>query len=263
MKFKRGRVEAWTREKIESLSTLEVRQLGANATRLAETEIRRCARRCSTRGRAGVRRCARSRARGEGRRLMSRAHALGLRGVTLRNRSWSRGGVRQSDGAVVFALWAEDVQPADGASNYLLWAPNVEGSRPWSDTPGGQERLEHCRLAAEGADAEGLLVYGERMEGTLPDDKALSVQGADPYTVLTLRVEKRAEEYWATWGGRRERRRSTRAGQALAPGNATVTRRPLPRGPSPSATRAPCSAAMRSTIDSPSPLPLGSVPRMR
>ena len=39
VKFKRGRVEAWTRERIESLSTLEVRQLGANATRLAETEL--------------------------------------------------------------------------------------------------------------------------------------------------------------------------------------------------------------------------------
>ena len=66
---------------------------------------------------------------------------------------------------------------------------------------GGQERLEHCRLAAEGGGAEGLLVYGERMEGTLPDDKALSVQGVDPHIVLTLRVDKRGEEYWASWGG--------------------------------------------------------------
>ena len=39
VKFKRARVEAWTRDRIESLSTLEVRQLGANATRLAETEL--------------------------------------------------------------------------------------------------------------------------------------------------------------------------------------------------------------------------------
>ncbi|HUJ86654.1 MAG TPA: hypothetical protein VLX30_07365 [Burkholderiales bacterium] len=49
--------------------------------------------------------------------------------------------------------------------------------------------------------AGGLLVYGERVEGSLPDDKALSVRGADPHTVLTLRVEKRGEEYWASWGG--------------------------------------------------------------
>ena len=199
--FKRARVEQWTREKIESLSTPEVRQLSANALNLGEDEIAALCEEvldARPRGRPPVRRVVR---KGEPRRLVSRAQALGLRGVTLRNRSWSRGGVRESDGAVVLALWAEDVQLADGASKYLLWAPNVEGVRPWSDTPGGQERLEHCRLAAEGGNAEGLLVYGERMEGSLPDDKALSVKGADPDTVLTLRVEKRAEEYWATWGG--------------------------------------------------------------
>ena len=199
--FKRARAEQWTRDKIESLNTLEVRQLSANALNLGEAEIAALCEEvlnARPRGRPPVRRVVR---KGEPRRLVSRAQALGLRGVKLRNRSWSRGGVRQSDGTVVLALWAEDVQLADGASNYLLWAPNLEGARPWSDTAGGQERLEHCRLAAEGGNAEGLLVYGERMEGSLPDDKALSVLGADPYTVLTLRVEKRAEEYWASWGG--------------------------------------------------------------
>ena len=202
LKFKRARVEIWTRDKIESLSTPELRQLSANALRLGEAEL---AALCDAvldarpRGRAPVRRLVR---KGEPRRLLSRAQALALRGVMLRNRTWSRGGVRQSDGTVVLALWAEDVQAADGTNRYLLWAPNVQGSRPWSDTPGGQERLEHCRLAAQGGSTEGLLVYGERMEGFLPDDKALSVHGADPDIVLTLRVEKRAEEYWATWGGR-------------------------------------------------------------
>jgi hypothetical protein len=201
LKFKRARVETWTREKIESLTTVEVRQLEANAIRLAETEIAAlCDEVLDARphGRAPVRRVA---GKGEARRLVPRANALGQRGVTLHNRVWSRGGVRPSDGTVVFALWADDVQAVDGASSYLLWAPNVDGSRPWSDTPGGRERLEHCRLAAEGGGAEGLLVYGERMEGTLPDDKALSVQGADPHIVLTLRVDKRGEEYWASWGG--------------------------------------------------------------
>jgi|SRR5579859_1181720 len=198
--FRRARVESWTREKIESLSTLEVRQLSANALRLAETEV---AALCDQvldarpRGRAPVRRAVR---KGEPRQPVPRAEALRLRGVTVRNRLWSRGGVRQSDGVVVLALWADDVKAADGVRSCLLWAPNVDGARPWSDSPGGQERLEHCRLAAEGAGAEGLLVYGERMEGFLPDDKALSVHGADPYTVLTLRVHKRAEEYWASWG---------------------------------------------------------------
>src|SRR5512146_301775 len=202
LKFKRARVEIWTREKIESLSTPELRQLGVNAQGLGEAEL---AALCDEvldarpRGRAPVRRLVR---KGDPRRLVSRAQALALRGATLRNRSWSRGGIRESDGTVVLALWAQDVQAADGVSHCLLWAPNVEGSRPWSDTPGGQERLEHCRLAAEGGSTEGLLVYGERMEGFLPEDKALSVHGADPDTVLTLRVEKRAEEYWASWGGR-------------------------------------------------------------
>ncbi|MDX1374589.1 MAG: hypothetical protein R3357_03435 [Burkholderiales bacterium] len=38
-KLQRGRVELWTRERIESLSTIEVRQLQSNALRLRETEI--------------------------------------------------------------------------------------------------------------------------------------------------------------------------------------------------------------------------------
>ena len=41
-----------------------------------------------------------------------------------------------------------------------------------------------------------------RPEFPLPDYKALTVEGADPDNVLTLGVEKRAGEYWATWGGR-------------------------------------------------------------
>lgn len=202
VKFKRPRVEAWTRDRIESLSTLEVRQLGANAARLAEAELAAlCDEVLDARphGHPPARKVA---PKGGARRLVSRAHALGLRGVTLRSRAWSRGGVRQSDGTVVFALWADEVRAADGASRCLLWAPNVDGSRPWSDTPAGQERLEHCRLAAEGAAAEGLLVYGEHMERSLHDDKALGVRGADPHAVLTLRVEQRDEEYWASWGGR-------------------------------------------------------------
>jgi hypothetical protein len=187
VKFKRARVEAWPRDRIEALSTLEVRQLGANAARLGEPEL---AALCNEvldgrpHGHPSVRKVA---AKGGARRLVPRADALGQRGVTLRSRVWSCGGVKQSDAMVVFALRAEDVQAADGASQYLLWAPNADGSRPWSDTPAGQERLEHCRLAAEGGTAEGLLVHGER--------------GADPHTVLTLRIEKRGEEYWASWGG--------------------------------------------------------------
>jgi hypothetical protein len=34
----------------------------------------------------------------------------------------------------------------------------------------------------------------------LPEDKARSVHGVDPETVLRFKVEKRGEEYWAVWG---------------------------------------------------------------
>ena len=190
----------WTKDKISTLTTPEVRQLRVNAERLFETEI---AALCNEvldarpRGHAAVRR---PRRKAEARRLVSRSKALGMRGVSLRNRFWSRGGIR-ADGGVVMTLWAAYVHSAAGACSYLLWAPNVEGSRPWSDKPGGQERLEHCRKALERGEAEGLLVYGERLEGSLPEDKALSVDGADPEMVLVMQVEKRAQEYWATWGG--------------------------------------------------------------
>ena len=38
-KLERGRAARWTREKIDTLNTIEVRQLQANAVRLGETEI--------------------------------------------------------------------------------------------------------------------------------------------------------------------------------------------------------------------------------
>lgn len=196
----RSRIAKWTREKISSLTTLELRQLRLNAERLHETEV---AALCDQvigerpRGRTATRRPKR---KGSAGRLVARGKAFELRGVSLQNRFWSRGGVRETDGMVVVSMWAEDVQRANAVSSYLLWAPNVEGSRPWSDKLGGKERLGHCQLAAEHGAAEGLLVYGTRLEGSLPEEKALSVDGADPENVLQLRVEKRGDEYWATWG---------------------------------------------------------------
>jgi len=201
--FQRARIAMWTRDKIDSLSTPEVRQLRVNALRLEETEVAAlCDEVLGTRPRGRAPQRPTRRRKGGPQRLVSRTQALGMRGVSLRSRVWSRGGVRPSDGAVVLALWADDVQTVAGVCQCLLWAPNTDGSRPWSDTSGGQERLEHCRRAVELGSAEGLLVYGERLEGSLPEDKARRVDGADPDMVLALRVEKRAEEYWATWGGR-------------------------------------------------------------
>jgi hypothetical protein len=101
---------------------------------------------------------------------------------------------------VVLSLWADAVQSRDGGCGYLLWAPNVGGARPWSDTASGQERLKHCQLGLERDGAEGLLVYGETLDGYLPEDKARSVHGVDPETVLRFKVEKHGEEYWAVWG---------------------------------------------------------------
>ena len=201
--LQRARVALWTLEKITALSTPEIRQLRANAERLQEAEIEAlCVQVLGERprGMAAARAPAKKK-RADGRRLVSRSLAFGMRGVSLANRFWSRSGL-SSTGDVVFALWAADVRRDDGASSYLLWAPNIEGSRPWSDKPGGKERLEHCKRAAERGTAEGLLVFGTRLDGTLPDEKALSVDGADADSVLTIGVEKRGDEYWAIWGSK-------------------------------------------------------------
>ena len=111
--------------------------------------------------------------------------------------SWS--GVRKADGKVVMTIWGDAVESDGGGCSCLLWGPNLDGARPWSDSPAGKERLEHCKLALE-AGAEGLLVHGERLDGHLPEDKARTVHGVDPETVLAFNVEKRGAEYWAVWG---------------------------------------------------------------
>ena len=194
----RGRVAQWSREKIDALNTPELRQLLVNAERLKETEV---AALCNElldarpRGHAAVRR---QKPKGPVRRLVTRSKAFETHGVTPASRFWSRSGVRP-DGTVLMTIWAEDVQKAEGENSCLLWAPNVDGSRPWSDKPGGKERLEHCRLALERGAAEGLLVYGKRLEGSLPEEKADSVDGVDAETVLMLKIERRGEEYWAAW----------------------------------------------------------------
>jgi hypothetical protein len=115
--------------------------------------------------------------------------------------SW--GGIRPSDGTVVMSIWKDDIRSESGRCSYLLWAPNEKGSRPWSDKPGGRERLEHCRQACERGSAEALLVYGERLAGHIPEDRATTVAGIDPSVVLRVEVVLRGREYWAVWGGRR------------------------------------------------------------
>jgi hypothetical protein len=196
------RATEWTKERIDLLTTPEVTQLRANAEALAKSAVLAlCDEVLSCRPKNGSRQRAAGTRLPNSRHLVSRNKAFEMHGVLLQNARWSWGGVRRADGAVVMTLWADDVQSSDGGCSYLLWAPNINGSRPWSDKPGGKERLEHCRIAMTRGGAEGLLVYGERLEGTLPEDKASSVRGTDPKVLLRFRVTQRGDEFWATWGG--------------------------------------------------------------
>lgn len=179
----RGRVAKWDREKIDTLSTPELRQLMVNAEQLGEPEIAAMCREIldvRPRGHAAARRI-----RPNGvRRLVTRGKAFEMRGVPLASRNYSRGGIREEDGKVMFALPYADVQKTDAGNSALLWGPNAGGARPWSDKPGGRERLEHCLAALQRGEAEAMLAY----------DK-----GMDADQVLRLKVEQRGEEYWATW----------------------------------------------------------------
>lgn len=194
------RADEWPAERIAKLERDEVEHLRENAAALGESEIvSRCEAVLATRTQA--RRAAPSKG-AKARRLISRSAAFEARGVYLANARTSWSGVRRADGVVVIGMWADAVQSRDGGCSCLLWAPNSGGSQPWSDTPAGQERRQHCELALASALAEGLLVYGERLDGHVPEDKARSVHGVDPQTVVQLRVEKRGAEYWAVWGKR-------------------------------------------------------------
>lgn len=201
---KRGRAEDWTRERIAQLPAQEIMQLRSNADRLNEPDLAALCNDVLAKARSRTRIGLRSDAgpQTKARKLIARAKAFEARGVRLQDVRTSWGGVRASDGAIVMALWAEAIESVDGACRYLLWAANAAGARPWSDTSGGRERLEHCKRAIELGGAEGLLVYGQRLEGRLPEDRASAIYGADAETVLLFEVEARGQEYWAVWGGR-------------------------------------------------------------
>lgn len=199
---KHGRADDWTRERIERLPGPEIMQLRANAERLNEPDLAALCSDVLASARSSARKKTRTGA-GPGttaRKLIGRAKAFEARGVWLQDTRTSWGGVRKSDGAVVMALWADAIESVDGACRCLLWAANVAGARPWSDTPAGRERLEHCRRAIELGRAEGLLVYGESMKGMLPEEKAAAIHGVDPETVVSFGVEARGDEFWAVWG---------------------------------------------------------------
>ena len=191
----------WNNESVGLLSVEELRQLRENAVKLGAGEVAGlCDSALAAHG-PKASSGASSPRRGNS-KLISRRSAFEMRGVQLNAGMSSWGGVRQSDGVVVFALWADDVRLEDGGCRYLLWAPNEAGSRPWSDMPGGKERLEHCKLAVQKGEAEGILIHGARLEGVLPQERARSVDGADPAVVVKFQVVQHGAEYWAVWGSR-------------------------------------------------------------
>jgi hypothetical protein len=190
----------WTPERIATLSAQDIKQLRANAERLQEAELVALCAQALKSARASHTGPRPQSPRSPVRKLIARTRAFEARGVSLDDPKTSWSGVRRSDGTIVMALWADDILSADGGCCYLLWRPNAGGDRPWSDTPAGKERLEHCKRALEAGRAEGLLVHGRSLHGRLPQERAHSVFGVDPDTVLVFKVELRGEDYWAVWG---------------------------------------------------------------
>jgi hypothetical protein len=189
----------WTAERIAKLSAQDIKQLRANAERLHEAELVALCGQALESARAAHVGPRPKTSRTHARKLVARTSAFQARGVWLEDpKSW--GGVRKSDGTIVLALWADHVVWSQGECTYLLWRPSTGGARPWSDTPAGKERLAHCRRAMDAGGAEGLLVYGQSLHDCLPEERAHTVYGVDPDTVLAFKVELRGEDYWAVWG---------------------------------------------------------------
>jgi hypothetical protein len=199
--FKRGNADEWTRERLLALSAKDIKQLRENAQRLNEEGlVALCSEVLKLQPRGAVKAQGKGSPLTRARKLIPRTRAFEAQGIFLQDQRTSWGGVRKSDGGVVMALWAEAIESRDGACSYLLWAPNVEGSRPWSDMAGGLERLAHCKRALERGSAQGLLVYGRRLQGRIPEDKASAVHGVDAETLIAFEVQQRGAEFWAVWG---------------------------------------------------------------
>ena len=199
--LKRGRAASWTRERVAQLDRQELLQLQSNAAGLGEQELAElCGEILKDLPRRGPLSSGAAAARKGAPRLIPRARAFQARGVWLQDPRTSWSGVRKSDGGVIFALWMQSIETEDRGCRCLLWSPNTDGARAWSDSVAGRERKEHCVSAMARGSAEGLLVHGEALEGRLPEDRARTVLGVDPETLIALRVEQRGLEYWAVWG---------------------------------------------------------------
>jgi hypothetical protein len=188
----------WDKTRLAKLSTVELRQLKDNAfARGRDDIVELCKEALDSRPIAPQARQERKKPRLQSEpRLVSRKRAFEMRGVKVRNPRWSWGGIRESDGSVVLTLWAANEQRDEkGTRFYRLWAPNIDGKRPWADTAGGKERLKHCEIALQQGWAEGFLIYGDQRARELPGDQPSVVHGADPHTVIRLRIIRHGEDY--------------------------------------------------------------------
>jgi hypothetical protein len=118
---------------------------------------------------------------------LSRARAFEWQGVTLKFPARSRSGVRADDGMVVFALPAAQVRVDDWGCSCVLWLPALPGAPRSLDQALQQEMLRHCRTALIHGMAEGFLIHGDEMRSGREE-------------LLSLRVVKTGEDYWAKWG---------------------------------------------------------------
>jgi hypothetical protein len=203
MAFKPRRGQDWTPERIERLGTPELRQLRENAEKLGATSVvELCDTALKARPKSGAKRGSAGSLPKRARHLISRSKAFQARGIYLPELDSSWSGERKSDGVVVMSLWAPAVVSEEGTCSQLLWGPNLDGSRPWSESAAGKERLKHCKLALERGGGEGLLVYGENFDGDPTEHNARTVHGADPERVVPFKVEQRGAEYWAVWGAK-------------------------------------------------------------
>ena len=202
--FKPARSRDWTLERIGRLETAEVQQLRENAEKLGATAVvALCDTALAARPNAASRPAGAPGVPKQYGHLISRQAAFQARGVFSADVQSGWSGVRKTDGMVVMTLWAAAVRVDAGRCSQLLWTPNADGSRPWSDTAAGQERLRHCKLALERGEAEGMLVYGEHFDGESAEHNARTVYGVEPERVVRFKVEKKGAEYWAMWGAKR------------------------------------------------------------
>ena len=114
---------------------------------------------------------------------LSRARFFQSQGVALKSAFHSTSGIRHDDGMIVFAMAVVRVRFGAWGCSCLLWTVKDH----LVDDAGSLERLRHCRHALRQGVAEGFLLG----KNNAPLERA---------ELLTFRVVRCAQEYWARWG---------------------------------------------------------------